>query len=79
VINASDQGVSLRNHGYREVLKVLRRRGFAIKRQKGSHIVLAHPDGRYATVPRHEPIKEPTLKSILDQAKISVEEFLREV
>ncbi|AIC16489.1 type II toxin-antitoxin system HicA family toxin [Nitrososphaera viennensis] len=70
--------MSLRNHGYREVLKVLRKHGFVVRRQRGSHIILMHPDGRYATVPRHDPIKEPTLKSILDQAKISTEEFLRE-
>jgi predicted RNA binding protein YcfA (HicA-like mRNA interferase family) len=38
-----------------------------------------HQDGRYATVPRHDPIKEPTLKSILDQAGISKEEFLDEL
>ena len=71
--------LSLRNHGYREVLKVLDRRGFRLVRQRGSHIILVHEDGRYVTVPRHEPIKEPTLKSILDQARISKEEFLDEL
>lgn len=71
--------MSLRNHSYRSVLKVLRRHGFTVKRQRGSHIFLMHPDGRYATVPRHDPIKEPTLRSILDQAKISPVEFLQEI
>ncbi|MDK2882685.1 MAG: hypothetical protein PWP58_1021, partial [Bacillota bacterium] len=28
--------------------------GFSVVRQKGSHIFLRHPDGRTATVPRHE-------------------------
>jgi predicted RNA binding protein YcfA (HicA-like mRNA interferase family) len=41
--------------------------------------MLLHDDGRYVTVPRHDPIKEGTLKAILDQAKISKEEFLREI
>ncbi|NOJ27385.1 MAG: hypothetical protein DA330_05175 [Nitrososphaera sp.] len=71
--------MSLRNRSYRDVLKVLDRKGFRIVRQRGSHIVLMHQDGRYATVPRHDPIKEPTLKSILDQAGISKEEFLHEL
>jgi predicted RNA binding protein YcfA (HicA-like mRNA interferase family) len=71
--------LSLRNHGYRDVLKVLNRRGFRVARQRGSHIILIHEDGRYVTVPRHSKIKEPTLKSVLDQAGISKEEFLDEL
>jgi predicted RNA binding protein YcfA (HicA-like mRNA interferase family) len=31
------------------------------------------------TVPRHDPIKEGTLKSILLQANITKEEFLNEI
>ncbi|MGI0049733.1 MAG: type II toxin-antitoxin system HicA family toxin [Nitrososphaera sp.] len=71
--------MSLRNHSYRDVLKVLNRYGFRIVRQRGSHISMVHQDGRYLTIPRHDPIKEPTLKSILDQARISKEEFLGEL
>ena len=71
--------MSLRNHGYRDVLKVLGRKGFRPDRQRGSHIIMTHADGRYTTVPRHNPIKETTLKSILDQAGITKEEFLLEL
>jgi predicted RNA binding protein YcfA (HicA-like mRNA interferase family) len=71
--------LSLRNHGYREILKVLDHHGFQVDRQKGSHIHLLREDGNYVTVPRHDPIKEPTLRSILDQAGISKEEFLKEI
>jgi len=71
--------LSLRNHSFREVLKVLHNHGFTVQRQSGSHIQLAHTDGRYVTVPRQDPIKEGTLKSILFQAKISKERFLKEV
>ena len=42
-------------------------------------MILMHQDGRYVTVPRHDPIKEPTLKSVLDQARVSKEEFLDEL
>jgi len=71
--------LSLRNHNFREVLKVLSNHGFVVNRQSGSHIHLVHQDGRYVTVPRHDPIKEGTLKSILLQAKISKDKFLDEV
>ena len=68
--------MSLRNHSFRDVLKVLSRHGFQVDRQRGSHILLVHPDGRYVTLPRHDPIKEGTLKSILAQVKISRKQFL---
>lgn len=71
--------MSLRNHDFREVLKVLHKHGFVVQRQSGSHVQLAHADGRYVTVPRHNPIKVGTLKSILFQAKISREQFLKQV
>jgi predicted RNA binding protein YcfA (HicA-like mRNA interferase family) len=38
---------------YREVDALLRRHGFAVLRQRGSHVHYAHPDGRRTTVPRH--------------------------
>jgi predicted RNA binding protein YcfA (HicA-like mRNA interferase family) len=60
-------------------LKVLHKHGFRVDRQSGSHIQLVHQDGRYVTLPRQDPIKEGTLKSILLQAKISREQFLKEV
>jgi predicted RNA binding protein YcfA (HicA-like mRNA interferase family) len=50
-----------------------------VQRQSGSHIQLAHVDGRYVTVPRQDPIKIGTLKSILFQAKISREQFMKQV
>ena len=60
-------------------MKILIRHGFYVDRQSGSHIQLIHPDGRYVTVPRHDPIKEGTLRSILSQANITKKEFLDEI
>lgn len=71
--------MSLRNHRFRDVLRVLHKHGFVVDRQSGSHIQLSHPDGKYVTVPRQDPIKEGTLKAILFQAKISREEFLKQI
>jgi predicted RNA binding protein YcfA (HicA-like mRNA interferase family) len=33
--------------------KVLLIVGFAVVRQKGSHVFYRHPDGRYTTLPHH--------------------------
>ena len=71
--------MSLRNHGWRDVVKVLANHyHFRKDRERGSHIMLIHDETRrYATVPRHDPIKERTLKTILFQADISTEDFLK--
>jgi predicted RNA binding protein YcfA (HicA-like mRNA interferase family) len=70
--------LSLKNLNYRQILKVLTKPyGFSIERQSGSHIQLTHPDGRRLTVPRHEPIKVGVIKSIIEQAKTTQEEFLK--
>jgi predicted RNA binding protein YcfA (HicA-like mRNA interferase family) len=72
--------LSLRNHGYQEVIKILSKHfGFSPVRQKGSHIILEHPDGRFTVVPAHNPIKLGTMRDILSQASISEEDFLKHV
>jgi predicted RNA binding protein YcfA (HicA-like mRNA interferase family) len=73
--------LSLRNHDWREVIKILVNDfGFRVDRQRGDHIMLLHDQTRrYATVPRHRPIKETTMRTILYQAGITIEDFLRHV
>ena len=72
--------LKLRKLSGREVVKILCNKfGFSIKRQKGSHIVLAKLTefGKVITiVPNHKEIKTGTFKSILRLAKIKEEEFL---
>lgn len=59
-----------------EVLAKLNRAGFEIKRQSGSHVILRHPDGRQTYVAVHcKDVPTGTLKSILRQAHLSLEEF----
>lgn len=36
-----------------EMLAILRRTGFVLVRQSGSHAIMRHPDGRRTTVPVH--------------------------
>jgi len=71
--------MSLRNHSWNVVVKILTEYfEYTVLRQKGSHISLVNRDRkRLVVIPRHDPLKEPTLKSILDQAGVSNEEFTK--
>ncbi|MBI3956009.1 type II toxin-antitoxin system HicA family toxin [Candidatus Gottesmanbacteria bacterium] len=61
----------------RDVEKILVKRGFAGRPGKGGHVVFGHPDGRRTVVPGHNrPVRTGTLRAILRQAEISVEEFV---
>ena len=62
----------------REVIVALRRAGFEVVRIKGSHHFLKHPDGRCTVVPVHagEIIGPGLMKTILNDAEITVEQFL---
>ena len=65
--------------GYEQVIKSLRRDGWVVVRQKGSHIRLQkhlQDEVLKLTVPAHRPIKRPTLARILKQARLSVEKFV---
>ena len=63
----------------REVIKVAKKLGFTFYRQaKGSHEVWRRvSDGRHTVIPRHagKTIKRKTLKSIIDDFGITIEEF----
>lgn len=63
----------------RQVLRVLKRAGFVEDRQKGSHIILFHPQKRTRTVvPVHsgKTLKKPLFKAILNDAGLTLQEFL---
>jgi predicted RNA binding protein YcfA (HicA-like mRNA interferase family) len=61
----------------KEVVRVLRKRGFALVSQKGSHQKWRHSNGRQVIVPLHgnKPIPIGTLKSIIDGAGLTAEDF----
>ncbi|HEY3394628.1 MAG TPA: type II toxin-antitoxin system HicA family toxin [Lacipirellulaceae bacterium] len=63
---------------YTEVARKFRVLGFRFERQaRGSHEIWRHPDGRRTTLVRHnKPIAEGTLRAILRQGQIDVDEFL---
>jgi predicted RNA binding protein YcfA (HicA-like mRNA interferase family) len=61
----------------REAIKALSKIGYKFDRQKGSHIVLRNQESPYRrlTVPDHDEIAKGTLRSIIRQAGLSVDEF----
>ncbi|MFN3422277.1 MAG: type II toxin-antitoxin system HicA family toxin [Armatimonadota bacterium] len=56
-----------------QIVRALEKAGFKVVRQKGSHLRLAHPDGRKVTAPIHagETIGRGLLSNILRDAKLS--------
>lgn len=60
----------------KEVVKALSRIGYDFDHQVGSHIVLRNKQGQRLTVPNHPELDKGTLRSILNDASLSVEEFL---
>jgi len=64
---------------YEKVINALRRNGWVVVRQRGSHIRLhkrTADETLKLIVPAHRPIKKSTLAHILKQANLSLETFL---
>jgi len=62
-----------------ELIRVLRKFGYEIARQKGSHVRLRNesdPRRLPVTVPLHKELAPGTLKSVLSDANISLEELI---
>jgi predicted RNA binding protein YcfA (HicA-like mRNA interferase family) len=60
-----------------ELCKILGKIGYSIDHQTGSHIILRNenPPHRRLTVPDHKEIAKGTLRSIIRQAGLTLEEF----
>ena len=64
----------------RDVIKILSKQGFAVSRQKGSHIILVKEskDGKKGVVvPNHKEIDKGTLLEIIRQSGMTKEDFLK--
>ena len=61
----------------REAVAAFRKLGYEVDRQKGSHIILRHrdPPFRRLTVPDHREVAKGTLRALIREAGISVEDF----
>jgi predicted RNA binding protein YcfA (HicA-like mRNA interferase family) len=70
-------GRNLRNRSWRDVIKALARFGYFPARQSGSHIILKNSRGMIVSVPRYDPLPEGTLRAIVEEAEINMDDFLR--
>lgn len=59
-----------------DAVRALRRLGFEQLRQSGSHVIMRR-NGRTVVVPMHRPIKSGTLRGLIEQAGVTVEEFVK--
>ncbi len=64
---------------YAQIIAALKRDGWNVIRQKGSHIRLEKmldDEILKITVPAHRPVKRSTLSHILKQARLEVDHFI---
>ena len=61
-----------------DLISILKKIGFAVDRQRGSHVFMKHPDGRATVIPVHakETIGPGLFSKILRDVDVSREEFL---
>lgn len=62
----------------RKICQALEKLGYKVDHQTGSHIILRNvkPPYRRLSVPDHKEVARGTLRSIIRQAGLTVEEFL---
>ena len=62
----------------REAVKALGKIGYEVDRQRGSYIILrqTEPPHRRLTIPDHRELRRGTLRAIIRQAGLSVDEFV---
>ncbi len=68
------------NLSYLKIINALKRDGWVVVRQRGSHIRLQkHIDNEVLklTVPAHKSVKRSTLSHIIKQAKLTAEDFIK--
>ncbi|MCC6579715.1 MAG: type II toxin-antitoxin system HicA family toxin [Phycisphaeraceae bacterium] len=63
----------------REIRTILETLGFALVRQRGSHMQYRHADGRCTTVPNHpgRSVSPVLLRQIIKDIGLTLDEFLR--
>ena len=62
----------------REVVKALSKIGYALDHQTGSHMILRHREAphRRIIVPNHKEIAKGTLRSVINDAGLTIEQFI---
>jgi predicted RNA binding protein YcfA (HicA-like mRNA interferase family) len=64
----------------RKLIAALLREGFVHDRQRGSHVMIRHPDGRRTIIPMHtRDLPIGTLRGILHDVDWSVEKLMEQL
>ncbi len=62
----------------KQIIKALKRMGFTIDHQRGSHVFLHHLGKNLSVVvPKHKELRKGTLNSILKKAGLTIEKLKR--
>ncbi|MBI4499359.1 MAG: type II toxin-antitoxin system HicA family toxin [Chloroflexi bacterium] len=61
---------------WRECVHALEQVGYSVARTRGSHLRVRCPGRDPVTIPRHQERDRTTLRSIIRQAGLTVEEFI---
>jgi predicted RNA binding protein YcfA (HicA-like mRNA interferase family) len=63
----------------KQIVSILKKSGFAIERQKGSHVFMKHTDGRATVIPIHkgETIGPGLLSKILRDVEMTKNDLLK--
>ena len=59
----------------KKLIKILCKKGYWIRDQKGSHVHLRHSSRLPVTVPNHKVITKKTLKSIINATGLKEDDF----
>ena len=64
----------------KDVIKIFKKFGWIVARSSGSHIILTK-EGNISTlsVPNHAEVARGTLRSLIDQSGLTIEEFIEEL
>jgi len=57
----------------KKIIKLLLKKGYWIRNQKGSHVHLRHPTKEPITVPNHKTVSKGTLKAIIKSTRLKKE------
>lgn len=61
----------------KECIKALEKIGFMIFRQRGSHITMVRENPKcQVTIPNHKTVAKGTLRAMIRQVDLSVDEFI---
>jgi predicted RNA binding protein YcfA (HicA-like mRNA interferase family) len=61
-----------------ECIRALEKLGFELKRQEGSHVILRRTEPFVqVVVPNHKELDRGTLRAIIRQAGLSIDEFVK--